>query len=121
MLNMIKHCQDAKKQTEVSSDVTGSIMGVLRKELEENNLFITSSLPHSSNSQPKTIKQLQEEDPEQKKDEASNDIGFYVSCELGLAFNLSNLTRLIVAYRNFRNAVMIVYDQNKSNFGLNPL
>jgi hypothetical protein len=70
MLNMIKHCQDAKKQTEVSSDVTGSIMGVLRKELEENNLFITSSLPHSSNSQPKTIKQLQEEDPEQKKDEA---------------------------------------------------
>lgn len=85
-------------------------MGVLRKELEENNLFVTSSMPHGSNSQPKTIKQIQEEDAESKKDETSNEIGFYVSCELGLAFNMKNLMRLIVAYRNFRNSVMVVYD-----------
>ena len=28
---------------------------------------------------------------------------------------------MIVSYRNFRNAVMIVYDVNKSKYGLNPL
>ena len=28
---------------------------------------------------------------------------------------------MIVAYRNFRNAVMMVYDVNKSKYGLNPL
>jgi hypothetical protein len=52
---------------------------------------------------------------------ASNDIGFYLSCQLGMAFSKDNLFDLINAYRNFRNSVMIVYDVNKSRYGLNPL
>lgn len=28
---------------------------------------------------------------------------------------------MIIAYRNFRNSVMVVYDLNKSPYGLNPI
>jgi len=38
-----------------------------------------------------------------------------------MAFNHRNLIRLIAAYRNFRNSVMIVYDITKSTYGLNPI
>ncbi len=50
-----------------------------------------------------------------------NEVGFYVSCQFGLAFSRTNLTKLIVSYRNFRNSVMVVYDLCKSQFGLNPI
>mmetsp|Transcript_21336 Transcript_21336/g.33016 ORF Transcript_21336/g.33016 Transcript_21336/m.33016 type:complete len:243 (-) Transcript_21336:22-750(-) len=50
-----------------------------------------------------------------------NEVGFYVSCQFGLAFSHTNLMKLIVAYRNFRNSVMVVYDLSKSQFGLNPI
>jgi len=53
--------------------------------------------------------------------DTSNEIGFYVSCHLGLAFSHTNLLQMIHAYRNFRNSVMIVYDVNKSYYGLCPI
>jgi hypothetical protein len=74
----------------------------------------------SSKTAAKTIKQLIEESAE-SKGESNNEIGFYVSCELGLAFTAKNLVQMIVAYRNFRSAVMVVYDVNKSKIGMNPL
>ena len=40
---------------------------------------------------------------------------------MGLAFNYNNLMLMLLQYRNFRNSVMIVYDVNKSQFGMNPL
>jgi len=52
--------------------------------------------------------------------EVHNQVGFYVSCQLGLAFSIQNLRLLIKAYKNFRNSVMIIYDINKSTYGLNP-
>jgi hypothetical protein len=52
--------------------------------------------------------------------EVHNQVGFYVSCQLGLAFSIQNLRLLIKAYKNFRNSVMVIYDINKSTYGLNP-
>lgn len=57
----------------------------------------------------------------QKLTDAGNEVGFYVSCQLGMVFTHKNLIRMIAAYRNFRNSCMIVYDVTKSQYGLNPL
>ena len=127
MLNMIKHCQDNRDpktaQWAISNtDVRGTLMGVLKHDigLGNNDLFITSTQP-SGKAAGKTIKQLIEEDVDSQKNEQNNDIGLYVSCELGLAFTQKNLVHMIGSYRNFRNAVLVVYDVNKSKYGLNPL
>ena len=55
------------------------------------------------------------------KDDSTNSVGFYVSCQLGMAFSHKNLISMIAAYRNFRNSCMVVYDVTKSPYGLNPL
>lgn len=54
-------------------------------------------------------------------DVSSNEIGFYVSCQLGLAFSHKNLVQMIISYRSFRNSIMVVYDVSKSAYGLNPI
>ena len=43
MLNMIKHCNDAKslQSTNESSGARGTVMGVLKKDLNENILLVT--------------------------------------------------------------------------------
>lgn len=56
-----------------------------------------------------------------KKVETVNEIGFYASSELGLAFNHKNLVRMIANYRDFKNSIMITYDLNKAQYGLNPI
>jgi len=53
--------------------------------------------------------------------ETINEIGFYASSEFGLAFNKQNLTRMIVNYRTFKNSIMMIYDLNKAQYGLNPI
>ena len=57
----------------------------------------------------------------QKLSDTNNEIGLYVSCQLGLVFTHKNLVHMIVAYRNFRNSIMIAYDVNKSAYGMNPI
>ena len=94
-------------------------MGVLKQELSEKNLLIMETLPDSGKKDT-TLKQMLAAEPE-KAEEGSNEIGLYISCELGLAFTEYNLIQMILSYRNFRNSVMIVYDINKSAVGLNPL
>lgn len=97
-------------------------MGVLKKELGENNIFITQTLPEVNKSMMKDLKSIIESDIDnQKLSDTNNEIGFYVSCQLGLVFSHKNLVHMIVAYRNFRNSIMIAYDVNKSAYGLNPL
>ena len=51
----------------------------------------------------------------------TNEIGFYVNTRMGLCFNIEILTQLLNQTRMFRNAVMVVYDTLKSDYGLNPL
>lgn len=99
-------------------------MGVLKKDENNglNELFITQTLPESNKKIIKNLKQIGEKDSEfSQLNDTNNEIGFYVSCHLGLAFSHHNLIELILAYRNFRNSIMIVYDVNKSAFGANPI
>jgi len=116
LLNMIKHCQDNK----TTYQARGQIMGMLKSEIGETNLFVTQTLPEVNKNTQKTMKQLLS-DLDDASNENNNEIGFYVNCELGLAFTSTNLVQMIVAYRNFRNSVMVVYDVNKSAYGCNPL
>jgi hypothetical protein len=51
----------------------------------------------------------------------TNEIGFYTSARMGLCFSVQTLTDLISSTKKFKNAVMIVYDTQKSNYGLAPL
>jgi hypothetical protein len=45
-LNLIKNCQDSKwiptNAERMASKASGLIMGVLKRDIDENNLFITS-------------------------------------------------------------------------------
>jgi len=51
----------------------------------------------------------------------TNEIGFYTSARMGLCFRIETLTELINATKKFKNAVMIIYDTQKSDYGLEPL
>jgi hypothetical protein len=51
----------------------------------------------------------------------TNEVGFYTSARMGLCFRLDILTELINVTKKFKNSVMIIYDTQKSNYGLNPL
>jgi hypothetical protein len=48
-------------------------------------------------------------------------VGFYLSVNMGLTFNIETLTQLYKYYREFKNSVFIIYDISKSDYGLNPL
>lgn len=98
------------------------IMGVLKTELGENNIFLTQTLPEANKSMMRDLKSIIESDTDnQKLSDTNNQIGFYVSSGLGLVFNHKNLVNMIIEYRNFRNSIMICYDVDKSAYGLNPL
>ena len=97
LLNMIKHCQDNR----LTKNTHGYILGVIKKELVDssgqteseyyNNLYVTSILQDDS------IRDLRgaiERDSVQK--ETNNQVGFYVSCELGLAFTYNNLILMML-------------------------
>jgi C-terminal region of eIF3h len=51
----------------------------------------------------------------------TNEIGFYCSSRMSLCFNVQILTDLITVTKKFKNSVMIIYDTQKSNYGLAPL
>lgn len=134
LLNMIKHCQDSKEMTKLSSNqiinlqhqsasndgiaqgARGVVRGVLKKEIDDvYNLMATSTEPLISK---QSLQDLKHSSP---NDLSSNEIGFYVSCQLGLAFSHKNLVQMIISYRSFRNSIMVVYDVSKSAYGLNPI
>ena len=135
LLNMIKHCHDSKETLTTGQTLSGpnalefqnglggargTIMGVLKKDLENFNIFITQTTPGLANQS--SISELRGENKDQAAEEVkTGTIGFYVSCQMGLAFTHKNLVNLIHQYRNFRNSFMIVYDLNKSQIGLNPV
>lgn len=94
---------------------------MLRNELGNNDLFITGTLPGTSKTAVKSLKNIIEDEDQGRAQDINTDIGFYVSCELGLAFTQRNLIQMIASYRNFRNSVMVVYDVNKSAYGMGPV
>ena len=58
---------------------------------------------------------------EQSRLNDTNEIGIYMNSRMGLGFNREVLVQLIESQRKFKNAVFLVYDTSKANFGLNPL
>lgn len=121
---MIKHCQDSEDiNISASWEIArGMLMGVLKKEHGENNIFITQTLPEAGKNMMKDLKSIIQSDADnQKLSDTNNEIGLYVSSQLGLVFTHKNLVQMIVAYRNFRNSIMIAYDVNKSAYGMNPI
>lgn len=51
----------------------------------------------------------------------TNEIGFYMSARMGLCFRIDILTDLINVTKKFRNSIMLIYDTQKSDYGLAPL
>lgn len=51
----------------------------------------------------------------------TNEVGFYINSRMGQCFNLEVLEIAKETTKKFKNAVFIVYDVSKSNYGLNPL
>jgi hypothetical protein len=96
-------------------------MGVVQREIgdAEDSLLITQTMPRSRRAQMADLRQVMENEKQKLMD--TNEIGFYVNSRMGLTFNVEILTELLEQTRKFKNAVMIVYDTQKSDYGLNPL
>lgn len=117
LLNMVKHCRES------DSAARGHLMGVLMKETDfdsqHDSLKVTQTMPHSSKQQMNELMQTLESDQQGLRD--TNEIGFYHSARMGLCFTLETLTELINATKKFKNSVMLVYDTQKSDYGLEPI
>lgn len=115
MLNMIKHCRES------DSNVHGLCMGVTQPNIGQStdSLLVTQTIPSSTKSQMNELMKAMETESQRLMD--TNEIGFYTSARMGLCFSISTLTDLINVTKKFRNSVMIIYDTQKSNYGLEPL
>ena len=76
-------------------------------------------MPRSKKSQMSDLMRVMENESQRLMD--TNEIGFYVNTRMGLCFNIETLTELLNSSKKFKNSVMIVYDTQKSNYGLNPI
>ena len=118
LLNLVKHCRDADS---MASTTQGYLMG-MTKALEgetENSLLVTQTMPKANKAQMAQLLKTLENETHKLVD--TNEIGIYLNSRMGLAFNREVLIQLIESQRKFKNAVFIVYDTSKANFGLNPL
>ena len=118
LLNMVKHCRDAEM---TATSTQGFLMGVT-KQLEgetENSLLVTQTMPKANKAQMASLLKTLENESQRLMD--TNEIGFYLNSRMGLAFNREILQQLIESQRKFKNAIFLVYDTSKANFGLNPL
>lgn len=90
LLSLIKHCQDKKQSTstvngQTKNGVMGDIIGYIdpQQEIDEVNLKITQAhVQIGPESKHKSDHQSGSSIP----------VGFYVSCQQGLAFSTANLT-----------------------------
>jgi hypothetical protein len=51
----------------------------------------------------------------------TNEVGFYINSRMGQCFTHEVLKEALETSKKFKNAVFIVYDKSKSNYGMNPL
>ena len=118
LLNLVKHCRDSDS---MASATQGFLMGVT-KPLEgetENSLLVTQTMPKANKAQMAQL--LRTLENEQSRLNDTNEIGIYINSRIGLGFSREVLVQLIESQRKFKNAVFLVYDTSKANFGLNPL
>jgi hypothetical protein len=116
---MVKHCREA----DFKSGARGSVMGVLKDSLDDNSkeLLITQTMPELQGAKTEMRELSEAIENESQRLMDTTKVGFYLSVNMGLTFNLSTLTELYNCYREFKNSVFIVYDVSKSDFGMNPL
>ena len=117
LLNMVKHCRENN-----NLEATGILMGVTQKDTlndQEDSLMITQTMPRANKSQMSDLLSKLEQDSQKLMD--TNEVGIYVNSRMGLCFNREVNSLIIESFKKFKNAVFIVYDISKSDFGLNPL
>ena len=118
LLNMVKHCRDA----DVKSGAKGVVMGVLKDSAQDGQtLLITQTMPElvGAKLQMQELREAIENESQRLMD--TTKVGFYLSVNMGLTFNIETLTQLYKCYKEFKNSVFIIYDVSKSDYGLNPL
>jgi hypothetical protein len=71
----------------------GKVIGVLKQENDTCSIFVTQTQPGLPLTE--DIKELRGESKEKNEEENTNNIGFYVACQMGLAFSQKNLVSLI--------------------------
>lgn len=115
LLNMIKHCRES------DTAAHGLIMGVTQNNVGQapDSLHVTQTMPKSSKAQMLDLIKTMENESQKLMD--TNEIGFYASARMGLCFRVEMLTELINISKKFKNAVMLIYDTQKSDYGLAPL
>jgi hypothetical protein len=114
---MVKHCREQS-----TVDQAGTLMGITQKDQlngDEDSLLITQTMPRANKAQMNDLLNKLEQDSQKLMD--TNEVGFYVSSRIGLSFNRDVILQFIEAYRKFKNAMFIVYDISKSDYGMNPL
>ena len=117
LLNMVKHCREQS-----TVDQVGILMGITQKDElngDEDSLLITQTMPRANKSQMNDLLNKLEQDSQKLID--TNEVGFYVSSRIGLSFNRDVIVQYIEAYKKFKNAIFIVYDISKSDYGMDPL
>lgn len=118
LLNLVKHCRDSDS---LASSTQGFLMGVT-KPMEgetENSLLVTQTMAMANKTQMAQLLKTLENEKQKLMD--TNEIGIYINSRMGLGFNREVLSQLITSQRKFKNAIFLVYDTSKANFGLNPL
>ena len=96
-------------------------MGVTQRQPgeTEDSLFVTQTMAKLSNTHMGELMRAMENESQKLMD--TNEVGFYLTARMGLCFTINNLTELLNNSKKFKNAIMVIYDTQKSNYGLNPL
>ena len=97
-------------------------MGVLKDSIAHGQqLLITQTMPELVGSKIQMQELTEAIENESQKLIDSAKVGFYLSVNMGLTFNIETLTQLYKYYKEFKNSIFIIYDVSKSDYGLNPL
>ena len=117
LLNLVKHCREA----DVRSGARGAVIGVLKDSLEGQSLLITQTMLELAGAKLQMQELTEAIENESQRLMDTTKVGFYLSVNMGLTFNIETLTLLYKCYKEFKNSVFIIYDVSKSDYGLNPL
>lgn len=112
---MVKHCRES------DTSAHGLLMGVTQDNVgkQEDSMLVTQTMPRSNNAEMSELMRAMENESQRLMD--TNEIGFYASARMGLCFTIATLTELINSTKKFKNSIMMIYDTQKSNYGLAPL
>jgi hypothetical protein len=82
-------------------------------------LLVTQTMPRANIEVMTDLLRTMENESQRLMD--TNEVGFYINSRMGQCFTVEVLKSVLDTTKKFKNAVFIVYDKSKSNYGLNPL